>query len=73
MIRGAQSPWVPSQVSISTPIDRVEPGSIWFEGTGPVNVAKAATDLAQPGWSVNVVLARLGGSWHIVEVGNVYV
>ena len=54
-------------------IDRVEPGSIWFEGTDPVNVAKAATDLAQPGWSVNVVLVRLGGSWHIVEVGNVYV
>ena len=53
-------------------IDRVEPGSIWFEGTGPVKVAKTASDLAQPGWSVNIVLARLGGSWRIIEVGNVY-
>ncbi len=53
-------------------IDRVEPGSIWFDGAGPVKVAKTSSDLAQPGWSVNIVLARLSGAWRIVEVGNVY-
>jgi len=30
-------------------IDRVEPGALWFEGgIGPVKVAKAASDIAQP-------------------------
>ena len=54
-------------------IERVAPGQLWFEGgVGPVAVPTAATDLAQPGWSVNVVLARAGASWHLVEVGNVY-
>ncbi|MHB1445817.1 MAG: DUF7686 domain-containing protein [Acidimicrobiales bacterium] len=54
-------------------IDRVEPGALWFEGeVGPLKVPKAASDLAQPGWSVNVVLGRVRGTWHLVEVGNVY-
>ncbi|HMC43568.1 MAG TPA: hypothetical protein VKI20_11210, partial [Acidimicrobiales bacterium] len=54
-------------------IERVEPGSIWFEGgIGPLKVSKAASDLAKPGWSVNVVLARVRGAWQLVEVGNVY-
>lgn len=54
-------------------IERVESGVLWFEGgIGPVNVPKDASDIAQPGWSVNVVLARGSGSWQIVEVGNVY-
>lgn len=54
-------------------IDRVEPGEIWFEGgIGPVRLPKAATDLSQPGWGVNIVLARLKGVWHVIEVGNVY-
>jgi hypothetical protein len=41
-------------------IDRIEPGALWFEGDiGPVKVPKAASEIAQPGWSVNVVLARV--------------
>jgi hypothetical protein len=54
-------------------IERVEPGLLWFEsGIGPVGVPKAASALAQPGWSVNIVLGRRGKTWHILEVGNVY-
>ncbi len=54
-------------------IDRVEPGTLWFEGgVGPLEVPKAVSDLAQSGWSVNVVLGRVRGTWHLVEVGNVY-
>jgi hypothetical protein len=54
-------------------IERVESGALWFEGgIGPVNVPKEASDLARPGWSVNVVLARVRRSWELLEVGNVY-
>lgn len=54
-------------------IDRVEPGVLWFEGgIGPVKVAKAVSDIAQPSWSVNIVLGRAGNVWHLLEVGNVY-
>jgi hypothetical protein len=53
-------------------IDRVEPGALWFEGEmGPVKVPKAASGLAQPGWSINIVLGRANETWHVVEVGNV--
>ncbi len=35
-------------------IERVHPCTLWFEGhIGPVKVPKAASDVAQPGWSVN--------------------
>jgi hypothetical protein len=54
-------------------IDRVEPGALWFEGgMGPVPVPAKASKLAQPGWAVNIVLGRKRGTWHILEVGNVY-
>ena len=54
-------------------IERVEPTALWFEGgIGPVPVQAAAAKLAQPGWSINVVLGRKAGKWHILEVGNVY-
>ena len=54
-------------------IERVESGALWFEGgIGPVKIPKEASDLARPGWSVNVVLARVRRSWVIVEAGNVY-
>lgn len=54
-------------------IERVVPGELWFEGEiGPVRVASAISDIAQPGWSVNIVLGRAGGAWHVLEVGNVY-
>ena len=53
-------------------IDRVEPSALWFEGDiGPVPVSAAAAKLAQPGWSMYVVLGRQGGKWHALEVGSV--
>jgi hypothetical protein len=54
-------------------IERVEPGELWFEGgIGPVRVSKDASDLAEVGWGVNVVLAQLRSEWRIVELGFVY-
>jgi hypothetical protein len=54
-------------------IERVQPGALFFEGdAGPVAVSKRASTLAQVGWSVTVVLARVDAAWRIVEVGNVY-
>jgi hypothetical protein len=54
-------------------IERVAPGRIWFEEVvGPVKVPEVASRLARPGWTVNIVLGRVGGRWHILEVGNVY-
>ncbi len=54
-------------------IERVEPGVLWFEGEiGPVKVPKGASDLAQSGWSINIVLGRAGDKWQVLEVGNVY-
>ncbi|MDQ6781980.1 MAG: hypothetical protein M3063_00730 [Actinomycetota bacterium] len=54
-------------------INRVEPGLLWFEGgVGPVKVPRAASALAQAGWSVSVSLGRSRGQWQVVEVGNVY-
>ncbi len=34
--------------------------------------AAVAAKLAQPGWSINVVIGRKAGKWHVFEVGNVY-
>jgi hypothetical protein len=54
-------------------VERVESGAIWFEGgIGPLLVSKKTSDLAQVGWSVNIVLARWRGSWRIVELGSIY-
>src|SRR5579859_62886 len=54
-------------------ISRVEPGVLWFEGgIGPLVVGEAATRLAKPGWSVNIVMGRQHGRWHVLQVGNVY-
>ena len=54
-------------------IERVAPGALWFEGDiGPVKVPEAASVLARPGWSVNIVLGRAGDTWQVLEVGNVY-
>lgn len=54
-------------------IQKVEPGVLWFEdGIGPVHVGAAASRIARPGWSVNIVLGRVAGRWHVIEVGNVY-
>lgn len=54
-------------------IERVESGALWFEGNiGPLKVPRQVSDLARVGWSVNVVLVRAQGVWHLLEVGNVY-
>jgi len=54
-------------------ISRIEPGELWFDDDlGPVRVPKAASDLAEIGWSVNGVLARTPEGWRLLEVGNVY-
>ena len=54
-------------------IDRVEPGRLWLEqDVGPIEVPEAASDIAQAGWWIDVVAMRLGGTWHLGEVGNVY-
>ena len=65
----ADDDWVEDRLQI----ERVEPGALWFEGgVGPLKVPKQVTELAQEGWSVTVVLARVQGAWHLLEVGNVY-
>jgi hypothetical protein len=54
-------------------IERVEPGAIFFDGgVGPVTVTTAASDIAEAGWSVSIVLGRVGKSWQVIGVGNVY-
>jgi hypothetical protein len=54
-------------------IERVDPTALWFEGgIGPLRVPAAAAKLAQPGWSVNIVLGRNRDKWYVLEVGNVY-
>ncbi len=54
-------------------IERVDPGHFVVRGRSrPAQVPKQASALAEEGWSVNVVLARVRGIWHLVEVGNVY-
>ncbi|HPW56132.1 MAG: hypothetical protein KA072_11480 [Thermoanaerobaculaceae bacterium] len=61
-------------------ITRIEPGKLWLEvweggkpeERGPISVPRAATDLLCPGWWLSCALARVGKSWHIVEMTNVY-
>lgn len=61
--------WVEEQLMIS----EIEPGRIWFEGdVGPFEVPKRATDLAQPGWMVFIVAARVKKRWQLLEAGSVY-
>jgi hypothetical protein len=65
----ADKDWVEGHLRI----DRVEPGTLWFEGeVGPLGVPKAVSALAQVGWGVTITLARLRGTWRVLEVGNVY-
>jgi hypothetical protein len=54
-------------------IERVAPGRIWFlDGIGPIKVPEAASAVARPGWTINLVLGRRGAAWDVLEVGNVY-
>ncbi len=53
-------------------IERVEPGALWFEG-GMVRSRSPKGGSAGPGGlSATVVLARVRGVWHLLEVDNVY-
>lgn len=56
----------------SLQITKVEPGKVWLGGHGPFNVPERASDGAQVGWEVWVVMARQGGRWHLLENGFVY-
>jgi hypothetical protein len=38
----------------------------------PVRVSREASELAEVGWGVNIVLAQVRGRWRIVELGFVY-
>jgi hypothetical protein len=61
--------WVEEQLMVS----EIEPGRIWFEGdVGPFDVPERASELAQPGWMVFIVAARVKKRWHLLEVGTVY-
>jgi hypothetical protein len=54
-------------------ITRVEPGALYFAGgIGPLTVSEQAATLAEIGWGINITLARLAGTWQVVEVGNVH-
>ena len=57
-------------------ISRVEATALWFDSNrgeiGPLRVGTAISRIAKPGWSINLVMGRRRGSWHLVEVGNVY-
>jgi len=65
----ADEDWVEDYLEITD----VEPGRIWFEGgVGPITVPRQASDLARPGWSAFVTVARIRGSWRLLEVGVVY-
>jgi hypothetical protein len=56
-------------------IERIEPGVLWFgDALGPVKVTRAISDLAQPGWSVFLVLGRVdeGRPWQVIGAGAVH-
>jgi len=53
-------------------ISRIEPGRLWFDDVGPVAVPEEASELAEVGWEVNIVLGRGPSGWQILELGNVY-
>jgi len=67
------------QLDDSFTITRVEPGKLWLSGLlssagtiGPLAVPREISDLAEEGWSVNLLLGRTRRGWRILEVGNVY-
>jgi len=53
-------------------ITHIDLGKLWFDDVGPVAVPPEASDLAQVGWQVNIVLGRGPSGWQILELGNVY-
>lgn len=61
-------------------IARVEPGRVWLavwngrgmRERGPIPVPEAATSLLRPGWTISCALGRIGKTWRLIEVANVY-
>ena len=54
-------------------IERVAPGRIRFlDGVGPIKVPGAASAVARPGWTINLMFGRRGTARGVLEVGNVY-
>ena len=53
-------------------ITRIEPGRLWFDELGPVAVLDEASDLAELGWEVNIVIGRCPDGWRLLELGFVY-
>lgn len=59
-------------------IAKVEPGKLYLEalldGEDPIVVAlsRSVTAKAKAGWSMMLELARVGGAWRILGLGNVY-
>ena len=70
---GASPPSFDEIVEDYLVIERVAPARLWFiGGIGPIKVPEAASAVARPGWTVNLVLGRRGTTWDVLEVGNVY-
>jgi hypothetical protein len=62
-------------------IAKVEPDAIWLDmwepgprrsTLGPIPVPQAATKLLREGWDVSCALARVRGTWRMIDVANVY-
>lgn len=61
-------------------IAKVEPGRLWLKvwdgqrmrARGPMPAPELATRWLRPGWSISCSLGRIGKSWHLLEVANVY-
>ena len=61
-------------------IKKLKPRQIWLEecifgrgeDIGPIQLPERATELLQQGWDISCELARVGGKWKIVQMGNVY-
>ena len=58
-------------------IKKVEPSRLIFDGLIDeediaISLPKSVTGKARTGWSVTMEIARIGGKWHILGVGNVY-
>jgi len=58
-------------------IKKVEPGKLIFEGLVDdeditIRLPKSVTSKARAGWSVTMEIARIGGQWRILGLGNVY-
>lgn len=60
-------------VEDSLPIERIEPGKIWFEGgIGPFEVPEEVSAECETGWEAWIVAGPADGRWHLLECGMIY-